>query len=274
MLLRASCELRFESVGETSIVLMLRARPGIDQRIIQDEVSVTPGWTLRHFTDVFGNLCVGLDAGPGELVIRSEIAANVAKQAAVDRSAGRTPFARLPPAALHFTLASRYCPADKLQALARDVTRGCPPGYLEVQAISDYVKERLTYRYGASNPSTDALETLQSREGVCRDFAHVAIALCRSIDIPARMVVGYLRGREPMDMHAWFEAHVGERWYTFDPSEPQLRGERIVLAHGRDAADVAFVTSYGDSLTLRTMQVSVGESAIMSVDRPALRAAG
>jgi transglutaminase-like putative cysteine protease len=272
MRLRASCELTFESLRETPIVLMLRARPGPGQRVLQEAVKVTPGLRPTEFTDLFGNRCDRLIAPAGELVIRSELVAEVTSHVAADAKAPRTPFAALPPEALHFTLASRYCPSDKLQPLALEITRGCAPGYAEVQAIRDYVHTELTYRYGVSNGSTDALETLAVRAGVCRDFAHVAVALCRSIDIPARMVVGYLYQREPMDLHAWFEAHVGGRWYTFDATEGTLRGGRLVLAHGRDAADVAFVTDYG-ALTLRNMHVAVSDSMPATFASDTLRAA-
>jgi len=273
MRLRASCELRFNSLRESPVVVMLRARCGSSQRVIQDALRVAPGVPTSSFTDVFGNRCDRLVAPPGELIVRSEIVADVAAHVAAEANAPRTPFGKLPADALHFTLPSRYCPADKLRALASEVTQGCPPGYAEVRAISDYVRQRLAYQYGVSNASTDALETLQMGAGVCRDFAHVAIALCRSIDIPARMVVGYLHGREPMDLHAWFEAHVGGRWYTFDPSESELRGGRIVLAHGRDATDVAFVTDYGH-LALLSMQVTVRDRVLAAVRQEPLRAAG
>ena len=96
-----------------------------------------------------------------------------------------------------------------------------------------------------SSSTTDALDTLQQGAGVCRDFAHVGIALCRSLQIPARMVAGYLHGLQPMDLHAWFEAFVGGRWYTFDATQAEPRGGRIVLAYGHDAADVAFISDYG-----------------------------
>ncbi|MDB4988713.1 MAG: transglutaminase domain protein [Myxococcaceae bacterium] len=273
MRLRASCELRFDSLRETPAVVMLRARHGAAQRVIHDALEVLPAAPTSEFTDVLGNRCDRLIAPAGELVICSEIVAEVTPDVAVDTKLPRTAFSQLPSAALHFTLPSRYCPADKLRALALEVTHGCQPGYAEVQAIRDYVHEQLKYQYGVSNASTDALETLQMGAGVCRDFSHVAITLCRSIDIPARMVVGYLHRREPMDLHAWFEAHVGGAWYTFDPSEAELRGGRIVLAAGRDAADVAFVTDYG-ALALRNMRVSVCES-VLSAPRPVpLRAAG
>jgi transglutaminase-like putative cysteine protease len=273
MRLRASCELVFESERESPVVVMLRGRRGSMQQIHEDILQVLPALPVSEFVDLFGNVCARFVAPRGQLEIHSQIVAEVAARVAVNATAPRTPIAKLPPEALHYTLPSRYCPSDKMQALALEVTRGCEHGYPEVRAVRDYVHERLSYRYGVSSSTTCALETLEAGAGVCRDFAHVAIALCRSIDIPARMVVGYLHGREPMDLHAWFEAHVGGRWYTLDATEPELRGGRLVLAYGRDAADVAFVTDYG-SLKLRTMQVTTQASFVSDASRERLRAAG
>jgi transglutaminase-like putative cysteine protease len=270
--IRASCELSCEIGRETPIVAMLRACPSAPQCVQQETLRVVPELSITTYSDVFGNRCDRFVAPPGALSLRSVIVADVTRSVAVDANAPRTPFVKLPMDALHFTLPSRYCPSDKLQALALEITRGCRPGYGEVQAICQHVHERLTYRYGVSNASTDALETLVAGAGVCRDFAHVAISLCRSIDIPARMAAGYLYQREPMDLHAWFEAHVGGRWYTFDPSERTLCGGRLVLAYGRDAADVAFLTDYG-GLTLQSMHVAVRETALATA-RPAMRVAG
>ena len=267
MRLRAGCELVFEVERETPLVMMLRARPGAAQQVLEESLIVGPkADPVTEFTDVFGNRCDRLVAARGELAVRSEIVADVLSEVEVDARAPRAPVARLPHAALHYTLPSRYCPSDKMQGLALEITRDAEPGYQEVCAIRDYVRSQIDYRYGVSDSSTDALDTLQAGAGVCRDFAHVAVALCRSIDIPARMVVGYLHGREPMDLHAWFEAYVGSRWYTFDASEESLRGGRVVVAHGRDAADVAFVTDYG-ALKLRSMRVSVNELAAPEVTR-------
>jgi len=273
MRLRASCTLEFESERESPIVLMLRARPGAAQRLIEEKLEVGANLPVTSFTDLFGNVCDRFVAPRGPLAIRSEITAEVSPGVAVEHSAARTPIAKMPHTALHFTLPSRYCPSDKLQKLALEVTRGATPGYGEVRAVRDHVHARLAYRYGVSNGSTDALETLEMGAGVCRDFAHVAIALCRSIDIPARMVAGYLHRRDPMDLHAWFEAYVGGRWYTFDATEDELRGGRLVLAYGRDAADVAFMTDYG-ALTLRRMEVEVQERVASSEGRAPLRATG
>ena len=273
MRLHASCELRFESQRETPVVIMLRSRADADQHVILERLKVQPALPSTEFNDVLGNRCDRFVAPRGELLIQSDIVAEVTAHGAKEASASRTVFSKLPAEALHYTLPSRYCPADKVQSLAREITRGCRPGYHEVQTIRDYVHEQLTYRYGVSDGSTDALDTLKSGAGVCRDFAHVAITLCRSIDIPARMVTGYLHGREPMDLHAWFEAHVGRGWYPFDATETELRGGRIVLAQGRDAADVAFATDYG-ALALRSMQVAVRETLADRESRTSLRAVG
>jgi transglutaminase-like putative cysteine protease len=151
----------------------------------------------------------------------------------------------LPDSALQYLLPSRYCPSDKLESRAREIVGTASPGYGQVEAIRAWIQAGIEYRYGTSDASTDAVATLERGAGVCRDFAHVGIAMTRAMRIPARMVVGYLLGLEPMDLHAWFEAYVGDRWYTFDATQAAPRGGRVVLAYGRDAADVAFISNYG-----------------------------
>ncbi|MDQ3469810.1 MAG: transglutaminase family protein, partial [Actinomycetota bacterium] len=130
------------------------------------------------------------------------------------------------------------------------------PGYPQVEAIRSFIERNIVYQYGTSSMSTSAVETLEAGAGVCRDFAHLGIALCRSVDLPARMVVGYLHELQPMDQHAWFEAYVGGRWFTFDATQPTPRGNRVTVAYGRDAADVALVTQFGP-MQLLTMAVFV-----------------
>lgn len=131
-----------------------------------------------------------------------------------------------------------------------------PAGYGQVAAIEQWLRDEMKYFTGSSNAHTSALDTANTKTGVCRDYAHLGIALTRSLNIPARMVVGFLHKLEPMDLHAWFEAYVGGRWFTFDGTQKQCRGNRILIGCGRDAADVALSTSYG-ALQLRSMQVTV-----------------
>jgi transglutaminase-like putative cysteine protease len=156
-------------------------------------------------------------------------------------------------------LPSRYCPSDKMFKDAQKVVGDAKPGYDQVEAIRSFIHRSIEYRYGASDGSTSALETLRDKAGVCRDFAHLGISFCRALRIPARMVVGFLYKLDPMDMHAWFEAFVGGRWYTFDATQPEPRGGRITVAYGRDAADVALFTEYGP-IEVKKMQVTVSKA--------------
>jgi transglutaminase-like putative cysteine protease len=270
--LRASCTLAIETRAETPLVLMLRARRNEGQRVVEERLSVRPALAVTAFQDLYGNVCERLVAGEGSFTVQSHVVAEVPSHVAVCDTAPRTPVARLPSSVLHFTLPSRYCPSDKLLPIAKEATAQRAPGYAEVAGICEYVRAKLAYAYGVSDSSTDALDTLRQGAGVCRDFAHVAVSLCRSLDIPARIAVGYLHRREPMDLHAWFEAFLDGRWYTFDPTESSLRGGRIVLAYGRDAADVAFLTDYG-ALRLNSMSVAVHE-CIAASDRGGLQAVG
>jgi transglutaminase-like putative cysteine protease len=161
---------------------------------------------------------------------------------------------------LQYLLPSRYCPADRMEHKAREIVGKSPAGYAQVEAIRAWIREHIEYRYGVSDASTDALQTLEAGAGVCRDFSHIGISLCRGLRIPARMVVGFLHGLDPMDMHAWFEAFVGGRWYTFDATQPEARGGRIVVAYGRDAAEVALFNEYGP-VTMKKMTVQVTEAS-------------
>jgi transglutaminase-like putative cysteine protease len=151
----------------------------------------------------------------------------------------------LPDDVLQYLLPSRYCESDKLVKMATAITKKVTPGYPQVEAIRSGIYRKLKYRYGVSNASTSAFETARKRKGVCRDFTHLGIAPCRVLRIPARMVVGYLHLLDPMDLHAWFEAFIGGRWYTFDATQKNPRGNRIVIGYGRDAADVARLSEYG-----------------------------
>jgi transglutaminase-like putative cysteine protease len=252
MRVKAGCELVLEAAQETAVVSMLRPRRG--QRVLEDRFLLSTPLAYTQFFDAFGNVGQRLVVPRGELRIHATTEVETDPDVLVNRFAPRVEGAKLPDSTLPFARASRYCPCDKLEKLATDITAASLGGYQQVQAICDYLHDTVEYRYGVSNVSTDALDTLAQRAGVCRDFSHAAIALCRAIGIPARMVAGYLHGLAPMDLHAWFEAYLGDRWYTFDASEDTLEGGRIVLAYGRDAADVAFLSSFGP-LQLRSLRV-------------------
>ncbi len=209
---------------------------------------------------MYGNLCQRLIAPPGQFRIRTQATVETAPTIDVAPGAPYVPVESLPDDVLHFLLQSRYCPSDQpaIGKQAGDIVAGAEPGYDQAEAIRAWIHTQIRYEYSTSDATTSALETLQNRVGVCRDFTHLGISLCRSLNIPARMVVGYLHDLKPMDLHAWFEAFVGGRWYVFDATQTEPRGNRITVAYGRDAADVAFLTQFG-SMTLQRMQVWVDE---------------
>lgn len=158
---------------------------------------------------------------------------------------------QLPDASLQFLLPSRYCESDRLVDVAWAQFGAIEPGWAQVQAVSDWVHEKIEFDYARWSPSYSAASVLEGRVGVCRDFTHLGIGLCRALNLPARYVFGYLPDigvpdpQSPMDFCAWMDAYLGDRWYTFDPRNNQRRIVRVVIGRGRDGADVAMVTTFG-----------------------------
>jgi len=260
MKLKACCHLTVTAASDCSVIAMLRPRSGRAQWLVSDRYDLRPWVPTTEFVDSYGNLCQRLTVPQGTMRVSVEVTMEVEAQIAVAPDAPQTPVAELPDDVLRYLLQSRYCPSDKMREQALAVVGTARPGYAQAEKIRAWVHKNLEYRYGVSSVSTDALDTLEHGAGVCRDFTHVGIALCRSLQIPARMVVGYLHGLEPMDLHAWFEAFVGGRWYTFDATQDMPRGGRIVLAYGHDAADVAFISDYGAlPLQMDEMRIEVIE---------------
>ena len=256
MIVHASCELVFEAAGQVPVVLMLHPRSGLGQWIVREEYELRPHLPVSEYTDAFGNLCQRLLVPPGTFTVRSSCTADVADEIDVDFEAPFVPVELLPESVLQYLLPSRYCQSDLLNQAASEIVAGAAPGYAQVEALRAWIAREIRYQYGTSTATTSALETRETREGVCRDFSHLGMAFCRSLNIPARMVVGYLHQLEPMDLHAWFEAYVGGRWYTFDATQKEPRGNRIAIAYGRDAADVALATQFGP-MALLSMCVEV-----------------
>lgn len=256
MILDATCDISFHAWASIPLILMLRPRSGCAQSILREEYAITPHTALVEYTDGLGNLCQRIMAGPGEFAVRCSCRVETADEIDVHPEAEFVPGQELPESVLQFLLPSRYCQSDLLGGLAGSIVDFSSTGYQQVESIRLWLHKNLTYTYGHSNASTSALDTAQTRAGVCRDFAHLGIALTRSLNIPARMVVGYLYQLDPMDQHAWFEAFVGGRWYVFDGTQLEPRGTRIAIGYGRDAADVALVTQFG-ALEVREMKVTV-----------------
>ena len=256
MKLEVGCHLNFTATTPTPVILMLRPRSGSEQWVSRETYLIEPFVPVTEYTDGPGNLCQRLVVPVGDFSVRSEAWVSTSDTIAVQPGAPLTAVEFLPDWTLEYLLPSRYCQSDLLYDLAEEITAGYAPGYDCAEAIRAWIHDQIEYKYGASNASTSALDTAEQRVGVCRDFAHLGISLCRALDLPARMVVGYLHQLEPMDLHAWFEAYTNDHWYTFDATQAQPRGNRVAIAYGRDAADVAITTQFRP-LTLTEMQVWV-----------------
>ena len=256
MILDATCHISYRSNSPIPAIMMLRPRSGYAQWITREEYVFEPHAPVVEYTDNFGNLCQRVLIPKGDFEVTCSCRAHTADTIDVDLNASFVPVDQLPESALEFLLPSRYCQSDLLNDLAASIVQQQAAGYPQVAAIEQWLRDEMSYVSGSSNASTSAMDTAKSRNGVCRDYAHLGIALTRSLNIPARMVVGYLHGLEPMDLHAWFEAFVGGRWFTFDGTQGQPRGNRITIGYGRDAADVALTSNYG-ALELRAMKVTV-----------------
>jgi transglutaminase-like putative cysteine protease len=253
MWLRTSCDLIFDITTPTPFILMLRPRSGSQQWVSREEYRLQPSVPVFEFTDDYGNLCQRLIAPPGHFGIYT--ASEVMTADYVDQAPG-APFVEiehLPDAVLSYLLPSRFCESDRFCQMATTITAGHTLGYDQVKAIENWLRYNIRFEPGSSDTPVSATEVNQRQSGVCRDLSHLGIALCRSLSIPARLVVGYLYGLKPMDLHAWFEAYVAGRWYTFDATQAQLRGGYVALGYGRDAADVAIYNQFGPAV-FPTMQ--------------------
>lgn len=227
--------------------------------------AVTPAIKTELFTDVFGNTGRRLQvpAGPVQLSYRAEVAdSGVPEDTPGD--APETPVHELPLEALPFLTGSRYCETDKLSAFAWNTFGSVPAGGRRVQAVADFVHNHLTFDYLKARSTRTAWEALEEGSAVCRDFTHLTIALCRALNVPARYCNGFLGDigvpidPNPMDFCAWCEVYIGGRWYTFDARHNEPRIGRIVLARGRDAADVPMMTTFGPH-TLDRFEVTAEE---------------
>lgn len=257
MWVHASCTLWFDVQEPTPMVFMLRPRSGHGQWVAREEYRLVPSVPVIEIADGFGNLCQRLVAPVGDFTVSTSADVMLAERAAPARDAAFVEVPNLPGDVLAFLLPSRFCESDRFNDMAAEIVADCVPGFEQVEAITNWVRGAVRYTPGSSTYPVSAVEVNKRGEGVCRDLAQLAIALCRALCIPARLVVGYLHDLEPMDIHAWFEAFVGGAWYAFDPTMGRTGGGRIAIAHGRDAADVAIYNQYGPLLLPVDMRVAV-----------------
>ena len=261
MNINVGCLFRYGTQVDTPAIFMVRPSLAADQRIITETWQSEPLAPYRDYTDIYGNLCRRTQLRNGDSMVRYAATVEVPDTIdEIDPSAEQTPVNELPDDVLLFTMASRYCLSDALGNRAWELFGGIPPGWARAQAIVDFVHNHVRFSYGTSTPLTTALDVHDNAVGVCRDFAHLAITFARAMNIPARYVFGYLPDIDvpvadaPMDFCAWSEFYLGGRWWTFDPRNNQRRKGRVLIARGRDALDVAMVTTYGQ-VVLQDMTV-------------------
>jgi transglutaminase-like putative cysteine protease len=259
MLIKAGYDISIECSTETPLMALLSVHPSRAQHLRTPAIITSDGPApLLANLDDFGNLRTRTIAPAGVLSLSTRfVIEDSGLPDEVATGADEIPVAELPDEALRFLLGSRYCETDKLSSLAWSLFGNGPRGFLRVQAICDYVHDRIQFGYRFARATRTAFEAHEERVGVCRDFAHLAVTLCRCMNIPARYATGYLGdiGVPPvdaaMDFSAWFEAYVGGRWYTFDARHNRPRIGRILMARGRDAADCALTTTFGQSRLVR-----------------------
>lgn len=273
MEIRAGYDIAFQCFQETPMTLALSIEPARQRDLLSDHViRFSPDITSRNYLDMFGNTCTRIVAPPGLIEIRNEfLIADSGLPDDVAPDARQLDVGELPDDVLVYLLGSRYCDTQKLSDLAWWQFGHITPGWQRVQAICDYVHQRICFGYQYARCDRTASEGHQEQIGVCRDFAHLAVTLCRCMNIPARYCTGYLgdigvpADPAPMDFSAWFEVFLDGRWYTFDARHNHPRIGRIVMARGRDAADVAISTTFGVAELVRFSVVT--EEAVSAPER-------
>jgi transglutaminase-like putative cysteine protease len=273
---RVGCSLAYETTVPTSALFVLKPQLSSRVLVMQEKLSFGIGQPAYEFQDSHGNNTYRSTLMPGRNEIRHDALVAVSSLPDSREIIGNTvPVGQLPSDLLRYTLPSRYCDSDKLLNFAWKEFGQIPHGLERVQAICDWVHEHIEYRFMSGRSDLSASEVIERRYGVCRDFAHAAIALCRAFNLPARYVTGHLPDigcvdpGTPMDFHAYCEVYLGQEWLTFDPRFNVPRIGRVKVAHGSDAVDGAFATIYGEAtLThfevwayqVNPQQVSVGDS--------------
>jgi transglutaminase-like putative cysteine protease len=259
MRIAAGFELAYECERPTPMVLMLSPHPSRTPDLLSDaRLCFSPRVVARDFTDAFGNHATRIVAPVGTTTISTRFAMHDSgRPDEVAPQAQQHPIEEVPDQALVFLQGSRYCETDRLMDVAWSRFGAVAAGWARVQAVCDFVHHHITFDYQAADSTRTAIGALEGGTGVCRDFAHLAVALCRCLNIPARYCTGYLGDigippqPYPMDFSAWFEVWLGGRWYAFDARHNQPRIGRILMATGRDATDVALSTSYGSARLVR-----------------------
>ncbi len=277
MLIRLAYDIQFHIPAPVAMVALLHVHPSREHDLLEpDELQTEPRLEITHYIDSFGNRCARFVAPAGQLrLFNSTLIRDSGVPDAVDWSVRESAVGDLPHETLSFLLNSRYCEVDRFSNIALELFGQIEPGWGRVQTICDWVHNKVAFNYQHARPTKTALDVFTERVGVCRDFQHLAITFCRALNIPARYATGYLGdigvpARLPMDFSAWFEAYLGSRWWTFDARNNQPRIGRVLMATGRDAADVAMTTSFGQA-DLHSFLVVTEEETATRTGKQALK---
>lgn len=240
------CDLGYSVAGTSTLILNIEVARTERQTVLRENLVMTPecateSWEMPES----GNRYLRLRADSGALAVHYEAEVELTVDSRDPATIGEVPPGDVPFVVMPHLYASRYCPWDKLARWAMEEFSAIAPGHERVTAICNWIYDTIAYRPGASDTGTSAYDTLAERAGVCRDFAHLGIAFCRALGIPARFVSGYAYGLEPPDFHAVFEAYLDGRWYLFDPTRQAALDGIVRIGVGRDAAEVSFATIYG-----------------------------
>jgi transglutaminase-like putative cysteine protease len=268
MLIKVGYELTYLCPQPTPMILTLAIHHSRVSDVVRpDHLVVSPSVPVTAYRDSFGNWCSRIVAPQGSVRLSAQ---GVLQDSGLPETsspwAAQRPVPSLPDDTLLFLLGSRYCETDLLSETAWKLFSGTPLGWARVQAVCDFVHHHLRFGYEHASATKTAFQVFNEGKGVCRDFAHLAIAFCRCLNIPARYCTGYLGDigipppHAPMDFAGWFEAFLGDSWYTFDPRNNTPRIGRVLIARGRDAADVAISTTFGPN-TLQSFRVWTDEVA-------------
>jgi transglutaminase-like putative cysteine protease len=254
MLIRLAYDIQFDLPADVAMVALLNVHPSRTDDLLQpDELQTEPKLAVTSYFDSFGNRCARFVAPKGHLRLSSStLIRDSGNPDPFDWNARESAVADLPDEILRFLMNSRYCEVDRFSNVAYELFGNLAPGWGRVQAICNWVHNKVTFNYQQARPTKTAMDVYTERVGVCRDFQHLAITFCRALNIPARYATGYLGDIGvpvvlPMDFSAWFEVWLDNRWWTFDARNNQPRVGRILMATGLDAADVAITTSFGQA---------------------------
>jgi transglutaminase-like putative cysteine protease len=268
MRILVGCEMTYEFTQVTPMIAMLNVHASRFSDLERpDYIVTTPSVPLEGYRDIFGNWCTRMTAPAGRFTLRTEtVVRDSGTWDPTSPSAAQVPVERLPTDTLLYLLGSRYCETDRLSDTAWTLFANTPPGWARVQAICDFVHDHITFGYAHSRPTRTAAEAFDEKIGVCRDFAHLALTFCRCLNIPARYCTGYVSDiglplpHAPGDFAAWIEVFLDGAWHMFDPRNNDPRIGRILMAYGRDAADVPLTLTFGPN-ALVEFRVTTEEAA-------------